>query len=256
MMIDAAARARARAASRSPSRTSARSAGSRSRRPSRSRSPRRRDADADRVDVDVPGYARATVRFADRVSRRRRAPRARAARRIRAPRRITAARDVRRSLDVPRPGVPGRHRASARSATTASTARSTMLPAPGALLDCAGQLMGWWVMHTRDARPPRDAGARSSASRCSRRTRRRASASPCSVRMRDVGEREVRADLELARDGACGRGSPAGKIAGSTATTRCGRVLMYPERNALADPQRRRRRHRDASTGAAPRRAS
>src|SRR5258706_4490650 len=23
-----------------------------------------------------------------------------------------------------------------------------VLPAPGALLDCAGQLMGWWVMHT------------------------------------------------------------------------------------------------------------
>jgi phosphopantetheinyl transferase len=110
-----------------------------------------------------------------------------------------------------------------------------VLPAPGALLDCAGQLMGWWVMQTeavdRLAMPVQIAriaffAAPPAAGRVA-----------CRVRMREVGEREVRADLELdAGDRLWAR------IDGWTdrrfdSDDPVWAILMYPERNVLAVPQ-------------------
>jgi phosphopantetheine--protein transferase-like protein len=186
----------------------------------------------DTVDIDLPGYARATVRFADSfppappphlppLSNPRPAP-------------FSARRmyDDRWMFHGPRyqgvsmlgplgdDGVDG---------------EILTLPAPGALLDCAGQLMGWWVMHTeardRLAMPVRierislygphpAAGARVA----------------CRVRMRHVGEREVRADLELLAGG-----RPWAQITGwedrrFDSDDAVWAVLMYPERNALAVP--------------------
>ena len=192
------ARARARTASRSPSRTSARMRWLAVAPPStsRSRCTAKRATTPSVVDVEHPRL-RARDRAASPTLSRRAARRA-ARRSTNAAR--GAASPPRRCTPIAGCSTARSIRASsrsARSATTASTARSTSLPAPGALLDCAGQLMGWWVMQHRDARSARDAGARSSASRCSAPSRAPGERVACRVRMRDVGEREVRADLEL-----------------------------------------------------------
>ena len=76
----------------------------------------------------------------------------------------------------------------------------TTLPAPGALLDCAGQLMGWWVMQseTKDrlAMPVQIGRIELFGAHPTPGER-----AQCRVRMRHVGEREVRADLEVAVHG-------------------------------------------------------
>jgi phosphopantetheinyl transferase (holo-ACP synthase) len=110
-----------------------------------------------------------------------------------------------------------------------------VLPAPGALLDCAGQLMGWWVMQhetaDRLAMPVRveRIALLSAAPAVGTRV-------ACRVRMRHVGDQSVRADLELT--------SSTGAYARITgwedrrfdSDDPVWRVLMYPERNALAEP--------------------
>jgi phosphopantetheinyl transferase (holo-ACP synthase) len=109
----------------------------------------------------------------------------------------------------------------------------TTLPAPGALLDCAGQLMGWWVMHTekrdRLAMPVLIERLELFAPHPSPGERVQ-----CSVRMRELGDVNVRADLELARSGVIWA-----RITGWTdrrfdSDDAVWAVLMYPEHNALA----------------------
>jgi phosphopantetheinyl transferase (holo-ACP synthase) len=110
-----------------------------------------------------------------------------------------------------------------------------VLPAPGALLDCAGQLMGWWVMHTetRDRlampveidrislyAPEPPAGERVG----------------CRVRMRQVLEREVQADLELVTGDRVWARIDGWKDRRFDSDDAVWSVLMYPESNVLAEP--------------------
>lgn len=186
------------------------------------------------VDVDLPGYARATVRFA--------------------PAYPAAPRASLRPLSNPRPAP---HTAAqmyadrwmfhgpAYQGVTAMgpvgddgvDGEITTLPAPGALLDCAGQLMGWWVMHTekrdRLAMPVHVASIELFAAHPVA-----GEVVQCSVRMREVGEQNVRADLELSRAGACWA-----RITGWTdrrfdSDDAVWNVLREPERYvlAVADP--------------------
>jgi phosphopantetheinyl transferase (holo-ACP synthase) len=111
-----------------------------------------------------------------------------------------------------------------------------VLPAPGALLDCAGQLMGWWVMQTetRDRLampvkiervalfgPDPTVGERVA----------------CSVRIRNVGEREVRADLELIANGRVWARIDSWEDRRFDSDDQVWDVLRYPETHALAVPQ-------------------
>ncbi|HEY6035150.1 MAG TPA: acyltransferase domain-containing protein, partial [Kofleriaceae bacterium] len=182
------------------------------------------------VDVDLPGYSRATVRFAAAYPP---APRA-ALPPLTAPR---AAPHTAEQMYADRwmfhgPAYQG-VTAMGPVGSDGVDGEITTLPAPGALLDCAGQLMGWWVMHTekRDRlampvvierlelfAPHPVAGERVQ----------------CSVRMRDVGEVNVRADLELTR-----AGTTWARITGWTdrrfdSDNPVWAVLMYPEHNALS----------------------
>jgi len=182
------------------------------------------------VDVDLPGYARATVRFAAAYPA---APRA-ALPPLTAPRAAphTAAQMYADRWMFHGPAYQG-VTSMGPVGSDGVDGEITTLPAPGALLDCAGQLMGWWVMHTekrdRLAMPvlierlelfgPHPApGERVQ----------------CSVRMRSVGDVNVRADLELARDGVMWA-----RITGWTdrrfdSDDAVWAVLQYPEHNALA----------------------
>lgn len=186
------------------------------------------------VDVELPGYARATVRFA--------------------PVYPAAPRTALRPLTNPRPaphtaaqmyGDRWMFHGPAYQGVTAMgpvgddgvEGEITTLPAPGALLDCAGQLMGWWVMHTethdRLAMPVHVASIELFAAHPAA-----GELVQCSVRMREIGEQNVRADLELSRGGVCWA-----RITGWTdrrfdSDDAVWDVLMYPERNvlAVADP--------------------
>ncbi len=187
------------------------------------------------VDVELPGYARATVRFADRYP--------------------VAPPPALAPLTAPRtPPVTARQMYDDRWMFHGPAYQGvvelgpvgddgvdgaiTSLAAPGALLDCAGQLMGWWVMqHERRDRlampihverialyaPAPAPGVRVG----------------CRVRIRHVGEREVRADLELATEGpsACAYAVITGwEDRRFDSDDPVWRVLMYPERNVLAEP--------------------
>jgi acyl transferase domain-containing protein/phosphopantetheinyl transferase (holo-ACP synthase) len=106
------------------------------------------------------------------------------------------------------------------------------LAAPGALLDCAGQLMGWWVMQheTRDrlAMPVHlervelfgdhpNAGERLL----------------CNVRMRGLDAKDARADLELHRGHRVWARITSWTDRRFDSDDAVWRVLMYPETNAL-----------------------
>jgi len=182
------------------------------------------------VDVDLPGYSRATVRFAAAYP--------------------TAPRPSLAPLTAPRPAPHTAaqmyadrwmfHGPAYQGVTSMGPVGSdgvdgeiTTLPAPGALLDCAGQLMGWWVMHTekrdRLAMPVVIERLELFAPHPAPGERVQ-----CSVRMRDVGDVNVRADLELARNGITWA-----RITGWTdrrfdSDDPVWAVLMYPEHNALA----------------------
>ncbi len=211
--------------------------------------------DTERVDVEIPGYARATVRFAAAYPA------------------------------APAPSLPplanpraAPHTAAEMYADQAGCSAGPQyqgvvalgpvgddgvdgtidtLPAPGALLDCAGQLMGWWVMQseTRDrlAMPVLIARIELFAAHPAPAER-----VECRVRMRGVGEREARADLELARNGRVWARITGWEDRRFDSDDAVWAVLaMYPERNASSPAKgRRASTSRSASTGAAPRRAS
>ncbi|CAN5138369.1 type I polyketide synthase [soil metagenome] len=184
------------------------------------------------VDVDLPGYARATIRFAETYPP--------------APHTDLA------PLTNPRPAPhsaeqmygdrwmfhgPAYQGVSALGPVGDDGVDGfiTTLPAPGALLDCAGQLMGWWVMHTetrdRLAMPVQISRIELFATH----------PAPgelvyCGVRMREVGAQNVTADLELSRNG-----TTWARITGWTdrrfdSDEAVWKVLMYPELNVLAVP--------------------
>ncbi|HEY1555387.1 MAG TPA: beta-ketoacyl synthase N-terminal-like domain-containing protein [Kofleriaceae bacterium] len=194
-----------------------------------------RDDDPDRVDVDVPGYSRATVRFADRFPA--------------APAPALAPLANPRAAPMTARGMYDDRWMFHGAAYQGVTALGPMgddgvdgaidaLPAQGALLDCAGQLMGWWVMQTetrdRLAMPVRieRIALFSPEPAAGERV-------PCRVRIREVGEREVRADLELvARDGRVWAKIEGWEDRRFDSDDAVWDVLMYPERNVLAEPRR------------------
>jgi acyl transferase domain-containing protein/phosphopantetheinyl transferase (holo-ACP synthase) len=189
-------------------------------------------SDRDRIDVDVPGYARATVRFADRFPE---AP-APALPPLAEPR--AAAMSARGMYDdrwmFHGPAYQGVVELGPVGANGVDGAIE-VLPAQGALLDCAGQLMGWWVMQheTRDrlAMPVRierislfgddpQPGARVA----------------CRVRIAELGERGVRADLELVSGGRLWARIEDWEDRRFDSDDAVWSVLMYPELNVLAEP--------------------
>ena len=188
--------------------------------------------DDDRIDVDIPGYARATVRFADRFP----ASPAPALAPLQSPRAapMTARRmyDDRWMFHGPAyQGVVGLGPVGSDGVEGEIEA----LPAPGALLDCAGQLMGWWVMQHETADrlampvhieelalfgPDPAPGARVH----------------CSVRIRELAERDVRADLELVVGGRVWARIDGWHDRRFDSDDAVWAVLMYPELNVLAEP--------------------
>nr|HEX4315315.1 beta-ketoacyl synthase N-terminal-like domain-containing protein [Kofleriaceae bacterium] len=188
----------------------------------------RRAGEPDVIDVDVPGYARAGVRFADRFAPAPPSALAPLANPRPAP---VSARDMYdHRWMFHGPAYQGVSALGPIGDDGVDGAIDT-LPAPGALLDCAGQLMGWWVMHTethdRLAMPVHIARIAFHAPAPAPGTR-----VPCRVRVRQVGEREVRADLELG-DYARITGWEDRRFDSDDAVWR---VLMYPETHALAEP--------------------
>ncbi len=190
----------------------------------------------DRVEVEIPGYSRATVRLAAAfpaapapalapLSEPRTAP-------------MTAARMYADRWMFHGPAYQGVAELGQMADGPNGSERGVdgvieVLPAHGALLDCAGQLMGWWVMQTeardRLAMPVRlervelfgpepAAGERVA----------------CSVRIRDVREREVRADLELTHAGRVWARITGWEDRRFDSDDAVWAVLMYPERNVLA----------------------
>ncbi|HEY4245015.1 MAG TPA: beta-ketoacyl synthase N-terminal-like domain-containing protein [Kofleriaceae bacterium] len=104
---------------------------------------------------------------------------------------------------------------------------------PGALLDCAGQLMGWWVMHTatqdRLAMPVRIERVELYGAHPAPDTR-----VACRVRMRGVGEREARADLELVHGERVWARLVGWETRRFDSDDVVWDVMMYPERHTLA----------------------
>jgi acyl transferase domain-containing protein/phosphopantetheinyl transferase len=186
--------------------------------------------DADRVDVEIAGYARATVRLADGFPAAPEAALAPLANPRATP--VTAER-----LYADRWMFHGSQYqgvvAMGPMGDDGVDGTIEVLPAPGALLDCAGQLMGWWVMnHERADRlampvkidrvalfgPEPGVGERVA----------------CSVRMRHLGPREVRADLELVAGGRVWARVDGWEDRRFDSDDPVWAVLMYPESNALA----------------------
>ncbi len=209
-------------------------------------------AAADRIDVELPGYARATIVLADRYPE---AP----------PPALAPLRNPRAAPFTAERMYADRwmfHGPRYQGVTTLGPLGDDgvdgaieVLPAPGALLDCAGQLMGWWVMHTeardRLAMPVRIARISLFAPHPAVGAR-----VACCVRVRHVGEQGVRADLELSIEphrhaaalpaGDKPRPSLHGRVWAKIDSWEDRRfdsdgpvwdVLMYPEANALAVAQ-------------------
>jgi acyl transferase domain-containing protein/phosphopantetheinyl transferase len=194
---------------------------------------RARALDEDRVDVEIPGYSRAVVRLADDYPP---AP-APALPALAAPRPTPIAAD---RLYTDRWMFHGPRYAGVATLgpmdDTGVDGEIEVLPAPGALLDNAGQLMGWWVMERErvdrlampmhiariaffaDEPPP---GARVG----------------CRVRFRHIGEREVRADHELVHDGVVWARVDGWEDRRFDSDDAVWAVLQWPEHNALAEPR-------------------
>ncbi len=186
----------------------------------------------DLIDVEIPGYSRATVRLADRYPA---APPARLAP-------LTNSRGAPVTADrmyvdrwmfhgpqyqgVVTLGPLGDDGVDGEIAATA---------APGALLDNAGQLMGWWVMQheqiDRLAMPVRIAQVALFAPEPPAGER-----VACAVRMREVGEREVRADLELVAGGRVWCAIEGWEDRRFDSDDTVWNVLRWPEHHALAEP--------------------
>ena len=192
-----------------------------------------RIVDADRIDVELPGYARATIHLADRYPE---APAPALAPLVhRRPAPLTAERMYSDRWMFHGPRYQG--------VTTLGPLGDDgvdgvidVLPAPGALLDCAGQLMGWWVMH-HEARDRLAMPVRIQRIALYGPHPAVAERVACSVRMRHVGEREVRADLELARGGRVWAKIDGWEDRRFDSDGPVWDVLMYPETHALAVAQ-------------------
>ncbi len=188
----------------------------------------RADGD-DRVEIEIPGYARATVRLAATYPS---AP-APTLGPLTAPRPspVTAVELYRDRWMFHGPAYQGVVAVGPVGDDGVDGAIEA-LPAPGALLDCAGQLMGWWVMQRepldRLAMPVRIAqialfGAEPTAGR----------RLDCAVRIRDVRAREVHADLELSAGGQVWARITDWEDRRFDSDDPVWAILMYPERNAL-----------------------
>ena len=182
------------------------------------------------VDVDLPGYARATVRFAAAyppapaaafapLKHPRAAPHSAA--QMYADRWMFHGPDYQGVTELGPVGDDG------------VDGEITTLPAPGALLDCAGQLMGWWVMHTetydRLAMPILIERLELFAAHPAPGERVQ-----CRVRMREVNAQIARADLELSRGGTTWARITSWTDKRFDSDDVVWAVLRYPEHNALA----------------------
>ncbi len=186
-------------------------------------------ADDDRVDVEIPGYARAFVRLAA-VYPPPPSPRLAPLAKPRQPPH-TAREMYDQRWMFHGPAYQGVAELGPLGDDGIDGAIDT-LAAPGALLDCAGQLMGWWVMHTetRDRLampvyvervelfgPHPNPGERLA----------------CNVRMRGVDAKDARADLELHRGHRVWARITSWTDRRFDSDDPVWRVLMYPETNAL-----------------------
>jgi phosphopantetheinyl transferase len=189
--------------------------------------------DADHVEVEIPGYSRATVILADRYPVARAPalaplsnPRATpiTAERMYADRWMFHGPAYQGVVDMGPLGDDG------------VDGTIAVLPAPGALLDCAGQLMGWWVMnhetHDRLAMPVRLERVELFGPEPATGVR-----VDCRVRIRALGDREVRADLELVDDGRVWCAITGWEDRRFDSDDPVWAILMYPENNVLAEPR-------------------
>jgi phosphopantetheinyl transferase len=187
-----------------------------------------------RVDVEVPGYSRSTVVLAARYPEAPRPVLPALTRPRPAPFSARAMYDERWMFHGPQyQGVTELGPVGDDGIDGAIDA----LPAPGALLDCAGQLMGWWVMHTevRDRLAMPVHIARISLFGPEPAAGQRVG---CRVRMRGVGEREARADLELVgADGRVWAKIDRWEDRRFDSDDAVWAVLQYPERHELAEPR-------------------
>jgi acyl transferase domain-containing protein/phosphopantetheinyl transferase (holo-ACP synthase) len=192
-----------------------------------------RSLDADRVDVEIPGYSRATVRLADDYP----PPPAPSLAPLVAPRDppVTAERLYADRWMFHGPQYAG-VAAMGPMGDDGVDGEIEVLPAPGELLDCAGQLMGWWVMQhervDRLAMPVHLARVAFFADEPAVGAR-----VACRVRIRHLGEREVRADLELAQGDAVWCAIEGWEDRRFDSDDAVWAVLQYPEHNALGEPR-------------------
>ncbi|HEX4451927.1 MAG TPA: beta-ketoacyl synthase N-terminal-like domain-containing protein [Kofleriaceae bacterium] len=185
--------------------------------------------DADLVDVEIPGYARALVRLAATYPPPPSPRLAPLAKPRQAPHTAREMYDQRWMFHGP--AYQGVVELGPVGDDGVDGAIDT-LAAPGALLDCAGQLMGWWVMQheTRDRLampvhlervelfgPHPSAGERLL----------------CNVRTRELGAKDARADLELHRGHRVWARITSWTDRRFDSDDAVWRVLMYPETNAL-----------------------
>jgi acyl transferase domain-containing protein/phosphopantetheinyl transferase (holo-ACP synthase) len=185
----------------------------------------------DRIDVTVGDYARATVRFADRLATAPAIPPLRNPH----PVPMTAREMYDHRWMFHGPAYQGVVELGPMGDNGVDGAIE-VLPAPGALLDCAGQLMGWWVMqtekHDRLAMPMRIQRIALYGPEPAVGTR-----VACRVRIREVAATEVTADLELSVDGKVWAAITGWTDRRFDSDDAVWDVLMYPELNAIAEPR-------------------
>ncbi|MBK9032321.1 MAG: polyketide synthase dehydratase domain-containing protein [Myxococcales bacterium] len=190
----------------------------------------RRTAD-DAVEVELVGYARATARLAAAYPP---APAART-RPLTAPRPtpVDAAQLYADRWMFHGPGYAG-VTAMGPMGDDGVDGEITALPAPGALLDCAGQLMGWWVMDheriDRLAMPIRIARVALYGPEPTPGTR-----VACAVRFRALTAVAAIADHELTVAGRVWCQIDAWEDRRFDSDEPLWKVLQYPEHNALAE---------------------
>jgi acyl transferase domain-containing protein/phosphopantetheinyl transferase len=187
----------------------------------------------DDVAVELPGYARATIRLADAYPPAPRpklpplaSPRA-------AP--VTAERMYVDRWMFHGPAYQGVVALGPMSDDGVDGAIAVR-PAQGALLDCAGQLMGWHVMATQ-TRDRLAMPVHVERIELFDDDPRVGDIVDCRVRFRSVGEQLVRADHELVARGALWARITGWEDRRFDSDDAVWSVLMVPERNALAEPQ-------------------
>lgn len=187
----------------------------------------------DAIAVDLVGYARATVRVAASYPP---APPVRT-QPLRAPRATPVTAD---QLYVDRwmfhgPGYAG-VTAMGPMSDDGVDGELTALPAPGALLDCSGQLMGWWVMQRetidRLAMPIRLTRVALYGDDPPPGTK-----VACAVRFRELSAVSAVADHELTIAGQVWCQIDGWEDRRFDSDEPLWRVLQYPEHNALTEPR-------------------